>query len=143
METNTYYNPKEKLVKSYKLFFSKDFFLEPFSFLYLSITNANEVPTAKRKDGKTKSASVNPCHLAGRSGAKTEDQVPGVLTMIIKQIVIPRKMSRALYLSLFFILYKISILLKPSKNSIIHKINIAVYLFLIKGIYAILPFILK
>src|ERR1700744_62066 len=50
------------------------------------------LPTAKRKEGNTRSVGVNPFHLAWLSGQKASP--PGLLTMIIKQIVIPRNTSR-------------------------------------------------
>jgi hypothetical protein len=61
---------------------------------HLGITKLIAFPTAKRKDGKTKSVGVKPCHLACCKGAKVMS-FPGVLTTIIRQMVIPLKTSRA------------------------------------------------
>ena len=68
-------------------------------------TKANAFPTANRKEGKTKSVGVNPCQLACSNGPKVKLQSPEVFTIIIKQMVIPRKTSSALNL---FIMYSIS-----------------------------------
>ena len=54
-------------------------------------------PIIKRKKGKTKSVGVAPCHSACNKGAYTCDHVPGVLTKIIKAIVMPLKASSARY----------------------------------------------
>lgn len=56
--------------------------------------NHVDAPVMKTKDGKTKSVGVKPCHLACSSMLKAIDQSPGVLTIIIKHIVMPRKISR-------------------------------------------------
>ena len=61
-------------------------------------TNAKAFPTAKRKEGKTKSVGVKPCQLACSNGPKVKLQSPEVFTIIIKQIVNPRKTSKALNL---------------------------------------------
>src|ERR1700733_6330291 len=58
------------------------------------IEKAMAFPTAKRKDGKTRSVGVKPCQWACCKGAKDRDSLPGVLTMIMKHTVIPRKTSR-------------------------------------------------
>src|SRR5690606_34909747 len=57
---------------------------------YFSITNAMALPTAKRKEGKTRSVGVKPCHGACANGAYRWLQLPGELTIIMKHIVIPR-----------------------------------------------------
>src|ERR1700722_3281750 len=54
----------------------------------------NAFPTAKRNEGKTRSVGVNPCHFEC-SSCENVGGPPEVLTMIIKQTVIPRKISRA------------------------------------------------
>jgi hypothetical protein len=51
-------------------------------------------PTAKRKEGNTRSVGVNPCQCACSRGEYV-NLLPDVFTMIIKQIVIPLKTSRA------------------------------------------------
>jgi hypothetical protein len=71
------------------------------AFSKLGKTKLSELPTANKKDGNTKSVGVNPCQLACLKGAKVCNASPGVLTMIIKQIVIPRKTSNDKNLSLF------------------------------------------
>jgi hypothetical protein len=53
------------------------------------------LPTANKKEGKTRSVGVNPCHAACCNGEKVVAPLPDVLTMIIKQIVMPLKTSRA------------------------------------------------
>ena len=70
-------------------------------FSRLGKTKLSELPTANKKEGKTKSVGVNPCQLACLKGAKVCNASPGVLTMIIKQIVIPLKTSKDKNLSLF------------------------------------------
>jgi hypothetical protein len=50
-------------------------------------------PTANKKEGKTRSVGVKPNHAACSSGANGAAPLPGVFTMIIKQIVIPRNTS--------------------------------------------------
>ena len=62
---------------------------------HLSITKLRALPTAKRKDGNTRSVGVKPCQLACKSGEKVFEPSPGVFTMIMKQMVIPRNTSRA------------------------------------------------
>src|SRR5690606_33249548 len=59
----------------------------------LGITNDIAFPTANRKKGKTKSVGVQPCHGACFNGANICDQVPGLLTKIIKATVAPLKTS--------------------------------------------------
>ena len=54
----------------------------------------NALPTANRKDGNTRSVGVNPCQAECSSWEKLGSP-PGVLTMIMKQTVMPRKTSRA------------------------------------------------
>lgn len=54
-----------------------------------------DTPTMNRKNGKTISVGVAPCHLACKRGEYTEFQEPGVLTSIMKAIVIPRNTSNA------------------------------------------------
>jgi hypothetical protein len=71
------------------------------AFSKLGKTKLSALPTANKKDGKTKSVGVKPCQLACLKGAKVCNASPGVLTMIIKQIVIPRKTSNDKNLSLF------------------------------------------
>src|SRR5688500_14907993 len=61
--------------------------------LYLSKEKDMALPTAKRNDGKTRSVGVKPCHAACCRGAKGAAPLPGVFTIIIKQMVIPRKTS--------------------------------------------------
>ena len=53
------------------------------------------LPTANRKEGKTRSVGVNPCQAECCNWEKERVSLPGVLTMIIKQTVIPLKMSSA------------------------------------------------
>lgn len=62
---------------------------------YFSIEKLIALPTAKRKDGNTRSVGVKPCQLACRSGEKGVAPSPGVLTIIMKQTVNPRKTSSA------------------------------------------------
>jgi hypothetical protein len=52
-----------------------------------------EFPTMKRNVGNTKSVSVKPCHLACNKGAKVVALLPGELTIIIRAISKPLKMS--------------------------------------------------
>jgi hypothetical protein len=52
------------------------------------------LPTANKKDGKTKSVGVKPFHCACKNGAKVAAPSPGVFTIIIKQMVIPLNTSR-------------------------------------------------
>ena len=61
---------------------------------HLGSTKLRAFPTANKKEGNTKSVGVNPCHFACNKGAKVTS-LPGVFTIIIKQIVIPRNTSRA------------------------------------------------
>ena len=62
---------------------------------HFDITKLMAVPMAKRKDGYTRSVGVNPFHFAWCKGEYANSPLPGVFTMIIKQMVIPRKVSRA------------------------------------------------
>ena len=52
------------------------------------------LPTAKRKEGNTRSVGVQPFQWAWRNGEYVKVSLPGVFTMIIKQTVIPLKISR-------------------------------------------------
>jgi hypothetical protein len=63
--------------------------------LYFGIEKLMAFPTTNRKVGNTRSVGVNPCHAACDKGAKGVAPLPGVFTMIIKQIVMPLKTSRA------------------------------------------------
>src|SRR5690349_8465806 len=60
---------------------------------HFSITKLNALPTANRNEGKTRSVGVNPCQCAWWSGENVVSPLPGVFTMIMKQIVMPRKTS--------------------------------------------------
>src|SRR4051812_12144329 len=51
------------------------------------------LPTANKNEGNTRSVGVKPNQAACWSGAKGVAPLPGVFTIIIKQIVIPRKTS--------------------------------------------------
>src|SRR5665647_2465616 len=62
-------------------------------FVYFFCEKLIALPTANKKDGKIKSVSVNPLHCACISGEKGVTPLPGVFTIIIKHIVIPRKIS--------------------------------------------------
>ena len=75
--------------------FAKTSVLDQFAHLFMEKLKA--APTAKRKEGKTKSVGVKPCHAACWSGRNTYDQLPGEFTMIIKTIAMPRKTSSAPY----------------------------------------------
>ena len=59
------------------------------------ITKLIAFPTANIKEGKTRSVGVKPFQGACSSGAKVVAPLPGVFTIIIKQMVIPRKTSSA------------------------------------------------
>src|SRR5450432_3100092 len=61
---------------------------------HLAITKLIAFPTAKRNEGNTRSVGVNPCQRACSRGEYV-NLLPDVFTMIIKQIVIPLKTSRA------------------------------------------------
>ena len=52
------------------------------------------LPTANKKEGNTRSVGVKPCHAACSNGLKGAAPLPGVFTMIIKQMVIPLNTSR-------------------------------------------------
>ena len=69
--------------------------------LYLSREKLIALPTANKNEGNTRSVGVKPCHEACSNGAKGAAPLPGVFTMIIKQIVIPLKTSSAKNLSCF------------------------------------------
>jgi hypothetical protein len=62
--------------------------------LYLPREKLIAFPTANKNDGKTRSVGVKPCHSACSRGEKGKAPLPGVFTIIIKQIVIPLKTSR-------------------------------------------------
>lgn len=83
--------PKISTVRK-RIFFSTS--ADP-SASYLEIENASALPTANRKNGKTRSVGVQPSQGACFSGAYTYFPLPGVLTSTIPAMVIPRKMSRA------------------------------------------------
>ena len=53
------------------------------------------LPTANKKNGKTKSVGVHPCQLACANGLKICPQEPGLFTRIIKATVAPLKTSNA------------------------------------------------
>src|SRR5690242_2538824 len=76
----------------FKIFPTTSAFPKPAHFC---ITKLIAFPTAKRKEGKTRSVGVKPCHLACNKGEKVTESSPAVFTMIIKQMVIPRNTSRA------------------------------------------------
>jgi hypothetical protein len=61
---------------------------------HLGKTKLMAFPMANKKEGNTKSVGVKPCHSACINGAKVCAPSPGVLTMIIKQMVIPLKTSK-------------------------------------------------
>ena len=63
--------------------------------LYLSNEKLIALPTANKNDGKTRSVGVKPNQVACSSGGYGLAPLPGVLTMIIKQMVIPLKTSNA------------------------------------------------
>src|SRR5690606_16374281 len=86
--------PNRKIIKVLFIIFRKT--SERDLSAHLVLTKAKAFPTAKRKEGKTKSVGVNPCHLACNRGAKVKSQSPAELTIIIKQMVNPRNTSRAL-----------------------------------------------
>lgn len=50
-------------------------------------------PTINRKNGKTKSVGVQPCHSACSNGGYTFPQSPGLFTIVINIMVRPRKTS--------------------------------------------------
>jgi hypothetical protein len=60
----------------------------------LGMVKAMALPTAKRKEGNTRSVGVNPCHEACSSGSKGADPA-WLFTMIMKHTVIPLNTSRA------------------------------------------------
>jgi hypothetical protein len=53
------------------------------------------LPTANKKEGNTRSVGVKPCHVECSSGGYGMAPLPGLFTMIIKQMVIPLKTSNA------------------------------------------------
>ena len=57
--------------------------------------NQADTPIAKRNDGNTRSVGVKPCQCACCNGPQETSPLPGVLTMIIRAMVMPRKMSSA------------------------------------------------
>ena len=61
--------------------------------LYFVMLKLMEFPTINRKVGNTKSVRVKPCHLACSKGAKVVAPLPGELTIIIRAISRPLKMS--------------------------------------------------
>lgn len=63
--------------------------------LYLCKEKLIAFPTANKNEGKTRSVGVKPCQLACSSGGYGTAPLPGVFTMIIKQMVIPLKTSNA------------------------------------------------
>ena len=60
---------------------------------YLSNEKLMALPTANKNDGNTRSVGVKPCQVACSRGAKGVAPLPGVFTMIIKQMVMPRNTS--------------------------------------------------
>jgi hypothetical protein len=68
----------------------------------LRVVKLMALPTANRKDGNTRSVGVKPNQAACSSGANGCAPLPGVFTMIIKQMVIPRKTSSERNLSGFW-----------------------------------------
>ena len=62
---------------------------------HLGITKLRALPTANKKEGNTKSVGVKPFHSACNNKEKVAPPSPGVFTIIIKQMVSPRKTSRA------------------------------------------------
>src|SRR5690606_4432812 len=64
------------------------------------ITKAMALPTANRKNGYTRSVGVRPCQAACSRGAKICDQLPGLLTRIIRQTAAPLNTSKERYLFL-------------------------------------------
>jgi hypothetical protein len=61
---------------------------------HLGITKLMAFPTAKRKEGNTKSVGVNPFQWACCNGAY-DNGPPGVFTIIMKQMVMPLNISKA------------------------------------------------
>ena len=60
----------------------------------LGMVKAMALPTAKRKEGKTRSVGVNPCQEACSSGSNGAEPA-WLFTMIMKHTVIPLNTSRA------------------------------------------------
>ena len=83
------------------------------------------LPTANKKEGNTKSVGVKPCQCACNKGAYVVALLPVVFTIIIRQIVIPLKTSRAvnrwLPAVIFYWFWKnnLVILIKTGKERII------------------------
>jgi len=65
-----------------------------------------DIPTIKRKKGKTRSVGVQPFHFECCKGWYTKSQLPGLLTIIIKATVNPLKISRETNLPLLFAIKK-------------------------------------
>ena len=78
----------------------------------LSAEKLMAFPTAKRKEGNTRSVGVNPCHAACEKGPKGVAPLPGELTIIIKHIVMPRNTSSARKRLDALIVFRIKRLLK-------------------------------
>ena len=74
------------------------------------------LPTANRNDGKTRSVGVKPNHAAWSSGEKAGAE-PGLFTIIIKTMVIPRNTSSARNRSGFWVISIIKI--KKAKRAVI------------------------
>ena len=58
------------------------------------ITKAMALPTANKKNGKTKSVGVTPCQGACIKGPKIWLQLPGLFTRIMSATVAPLKTSK-------------------------------------------------
>ena len=65
----------------------------PLSVACLPFVKLSALPTANKKAGKTRSVTVKPCHAACSKGANGVAPLPGVLTMIMKQTVMPLNTS--------------------------------------------------
>lgn len=63
--------------------------------LYFTMEKLIALPTANKNVGNTRSVGVNPFHEACESGEKGAAPLPWLLTIIIKQIVMPLNTSRA------------------------------------------------
>ena len=79
--------------------------------LYLPKEKLIALPTANKKEGKTRSVGVNPCHAACSKGLKGTAPLPGVLTIIIKQIVMPRNTSNERNRSLAVLIPSVDLIL--------------------------------
>src|SRR5688572_11964072 len=98
-----------------------------FSVLYFSIEKLIALPTANKKEGKTRSVGVKPCQGACRRGPKASAPLPGVFTMIMKQTVIPRKTSNArnrVADLIFFIILSVTIEIHQQAVQILHECRI-------------------